>query len=57
MKEATVCVKEFDKILTVKILEDTPAVSSLGKLCEDHGYSYEWTSGQKPCLIKNGVRI
>ena len=21
---------------------------SLGKLCEDHGYSYEWTSGQKP---------
>ena len=21
---------------------------SLGKLCEDHGYSFEWTSGQKP---------
>ena len=21
---------------------------SLGKLCEDHGYSYEWVSGQKP---------
>ena len=43
--------------LTVKILEDTPAVLSCGKLCEDHGYSYEWANGQKPCLIKNGVRI
>ena len=43
--------------LTLKILEDTPAVLSLGKLCEDHGYSYEWTSGQKPCLIKHGIRI
>ena len=29
----------------------------LGKLREDLGYSYEWTSGQKPCLIKNGVPI
>ena len=38
--------------LTVKILEDTPAVLSLGRLCKDHGYSFEWTSGQKPCLIK-----
>ena len=33
------------------------AVLSLGELCEDHGYSYEWTSGQKPQLIKNGRRI
>ena len=24
---------------------------SLGKLCEDHGYSYEWTSGQKPQVL------
>ena len=27
------------------------------KLCEDHGYSYEWTSGQKPQLIKEGRRM
>ena len=40
----------------LKILEDTLAVLSLGELCDDHGYSYEWTNGQKPCLIKNGVR-
>ena len=50
-EEATVYVKELDLFLTVKLLEDTPAVLSLGKLCEDHGYSYEWTSGHKPHLI------
>ena len=35
----------------------TPAVLSLGILCEDHGCSYDWTSGQKPQLIKDGRRI
>ena len=34
------------------VIEDTPAVLSLGKLFEDHGYNYPWTSGQKPHLIK-----
>ena len=33
--------------LTMKLLEDTPAVLSLGKLCDEHGYSYEWINGQK----------
>ena len=27
------------------------------KLCEDHGYTYHWTSGQKPHLTKKGKRI
>ena len=35
-------------------LENTPAVSSLGKLCDENGYSYEWINGQKPHLIKDG---
>ena len=59
-EEATVHVKELelDKILTMKVLEDTPAVLSLGKLCDEHGYSYEWIiNGPKPHLIKNGIRI
>ena len=56
-EEATVYVKEFDIFLTMKVLEDTPAVSSLGKLCEEHGYSYDWINGRKPHLIKNGIRI
>ena len=56
-EEATVYVKELDKFLTMKVLEKTPAVRSLGKLCDENGYSYEWINGQKPHLIKNGIRI
>ena len=36
------------------LLEDTLAVLSLGKLCEDHGYTYHWTSGRGPHLTKKG---
>ena len=50
-EEATVYVKELDKFLTMKVLEDTPAVLSLGKLFDEHGYSYEWINGQKPHLV------
>ena len=55
-EEATVYVKELDIFLTMKVLEDTPAVLSLGKLCDEHGYSCEWINGQKPHLILNGIR-
>ena len=41
----------------MKVLKNTPAVLSLGKLCDENGYSYEWINGQKPHLIKNGIRI
>ena len=41
----------------MKVLEDTPAVLSLGKLCDENGYSYEWINGQKPHLIQKGIRI
>ena len=43
--------------MTVMLLEDTLAVLSLGKHCEELGYSYHWTSGQEPHLIKNGRKI
>ena len=56
-EEATVYVKELDIFLTMKVLENTPAVLSLGKLCDENGYSYEWINGQKSHLIKNGIRI
>ena len=56
-EEATVYVKELDVFLTMKVLDNTPAVLSLGKLCDENGYSYEWINGQKPHLIKNGIRI
>ena len=41
----------------MKVLDNTPAVLSLGKLCDENGYSYEWINGQKPPLIKDGIRI
>ena len=50
-EEATVYVKELDTFLTMKVLENTPAVLSLGKLRDENGYSYEWINGQKPHLI------
>ena len=46
-EEGTVYVKELDLFVTVMLLEETPAVLSLGKLYEDHGKTYHWTSGQK----------
>ena len=51
-EEAIVYVKELDIVLTVKVLENTPAILSLGKLFDEKGYSYEWISGHKPRLIK-----
>ena len=56
-EEAIVYVKELDIFLTMKVLDNTPAALSLGKLCDENGYSYEWINGQKPHLIKDGIRI
>ena len=36
-EKATVYVKELYIFLTMKVLENTPAVLSLGKLCNEHG--------------------
>ena len=51
-EEATVYVKELDVFLTMKVLDNTPAVLSFGKLRDENGYSYEWINGQKPHLIE-----
>ena len=56
-EEAIVHVKELDIFLTMKVLDNTLAVLSLGKLCDEIGHSYEWINGQKPHLIKDGIRI
>ena len=49
--------RDLNLFVTVQLLEETPAVLSLGKLCEDRGYSYEWVSGQKPPLTKEEKTI
>ena len=46
-EEATVYMQDLELFVTVQILKDTPAVLSLGKLFEEHGYSYEWASCHK----------
>ena len=55
----SVCVQyihDLDLFVTVQILEDTAAVLSLINLCEEHGYSYDLASGQKPQLKTSGRR-
>ena len=50
-------VHDFNQFVLVQQLEETIAVQSLGKLCKDHGYSFEWVSVQKPRLTKEGKGI
>ena len=51
-EEATVYVRELDFFLTMKVIENTPVVLSLGKLCDENGYSYEWINGQNHISFK-----
>ena len=44
--EAQVYVHDLNLFVTVQLLEETPAVQSLGKLCSEHGCSYEWKNGE-----------
>ena len=55
-EEATVYVKKLDSFVKVMLLEESPAVLSKGKVCEDHGHTYHWTSHQKQHLTTNGKR-
>ena len=55
-EEATENVKELELFVTVLLLEETPAVLSLGKLCEEHWFSCHWISGRKPHLTEKGKR-
>ena len=56
-EEAQVYVHDLDLFVTVKLLDETPAVLSLGKLCSEHGCSYEWRNDETPRLTKNGKTI
>ena len=56
-EEAQVYVHVLDLFVTVQFLDETPAVLSHGKLCSEHGYSYEWKNGELPRLAKNGIVI
>ena len=51
-EEAQVFVRDLNPFVTVQLLVEMPAVFSLGKLCEEHGCTCEWTSGEKPLVTK-----
>ena len=55
-EEAREDVHDLDLFVTVQLLEETPAVPSLGESCSEHG-SDEWASGQKLHLTKEGKTI
>ena len=42
-EEAIVYVKELDVFMTMNVLENTPAELSFGKLCDENGYTYQWS--------------
>ena len=50
-EEAIVHVKELDIFLTMKVLENTPAVLSLGKVCDEKEYP---TNGS---MVKNHISL
>ena len=50
-EEATVYVKELDIFLTMKVLDDTPAVLSIGMLCDETGTP---TNGS---MVKNHISL
>ena len=56
-EEAQVYVHVLDLFVTVHILEDTPAVLFLGKLCDEHGRTYGWASSQQLHPTKQGKKI
>ena len=47
--------KQLDSFVKIMLLEETPAVLSLVKPFEEHGYTYHWNSSQNH--IRNGKRI
>ena len=56
-EKATENVCDLDIFVQVQFLNESPAVLSLGELCQENGYPYEWHPGQSSYLLKNGRTI
>ena len=56
-EEAQAYVYDIDLFISVQLLEDTPAVLPLAKLCEEHGYTNEWASVPHPHLTRQANKI
>ena len=54
-KEARIYIHDLKQWVWAQLLEDSPAVLSLGLLCTQVGYSYYWEEGEEQTyLVKNG---
>ena len=56
-EEVTKNIKQLHLFVTVVLLQETPAVPLLEKLCEEHGYTYHWMSDPIPHLTQKDKRI
>ena len=56
-EEPIVSVCDLDMFVQVQVSKESPAVLSLGKMCEENGFWHEWHPGHPSCLIKNGRNI
>ena len=45
-EQAPVFVHDLDLFATVQLLDETPAIQLLHKLCSKRGYSYEWKTAK-----------
>ena len=56
--QATIDMGTFTKKPQAYVLQDSPSVMSLGKRCQDEGYSFIWPTARAPYLIApNGRKI
>ena len=56
-ENAQVFVHDFDLFVTVRLLDETPAVLLPCMLCSKQGFPFEWEVGETPRLANNGKSI
>ena len=56
-REAYVYVEDLEIWVWAMLVVDSPAVISLGVLCQEYGFTYLWKAGQRPKLSKGSKVI
>ena len=56
-KEVHIFVPALNISVWAQLMDDCPAILSLGQLCSKQGWTYEWRTGQRPTLSKGTKRI
>ena len=56
-KEVHIFVPALNMSVWAQLMDDCPAILSMGNLCSQQGWTYEWKNGQSPTLSKGTRRI